>query len=205
MNELILKNICLFYEKYKKTRGYAEDVYKKYLKKLFYCKNTSEFEQLLFELIDFIKKCRNRSWRSICDTRAELFWHSDYDFGYMDLFSIVFLKRKELMYVLKENEIKYSNSSLVHPPIYKPLLERDIKNVDILVKNGFDIINEHGFTYFERPYSDDDIIDMVEILMNEKNTTSIRYIYENVPIKNILKYNERRKFTRYVYNYILPY
>ncbi|ABU43854.1 hypothetical protein AR158_C309R [Paramecium bursaria Chlorella virus AR158] len=61
MNELILKNICLFYEKYKKTREYAEDVYKKYLKKLFYCKNTSEFEQLIFELIDFIKKCRNMS------------------------------------------------------------------------------------------------------------------------------------------------
>ena len=206
MNELILKNICDFYEKYTKTLEYDIDIYWKLLQKMFHCTINEDFEKLLYEAIDIIKRNKKRD-KYVSSYRAFIQNYSK-EYKNMDVFSIVFLKNKSLLPVLKKHDIKCYGMKYYDPPIYKPLIERDIETVDFLMKNGYDIIDEVGIAYYDT--FEYDGCDMVERLVIEKNTTSIRYIYENVPLENIIEhekwsYSPKTRFVRYVYDHILPY
>jgi hypothetical protein len=180
-----------------------EDMYLDILEKMFNCKDTILFDTLLQEALNFIQK------NPKCSTTL-LFTH-DYSIKYrmMDLFSIVYLKKKELLPVLKENGIKYIVSKRAYSPIYAPLIDRDMQLVDFLYRNGAYIISENGFVYFY--FQDVDIYgDMVDRCMIEKNNTSMRYIYENTPVKSLLErhknvYTKETLFINYLYDYIMPY
>lgn len=180
-----------------------ENMYLDILEKMFHCKNTMVFDTLLQEAINFMHK------NPKCSTTL-LFIH-DYSIKYrmMDLFAIVYLKKKELLPVLKENGIKYIVSKRAYSPIYTPLIKRDIQSVDFLYRNGTDIIAENGFVYFY--FEDVDMYgDMVDRCMIEKNNTGIRYIYENTPVEILLKrhkndFTKETLFVNYLYDYIMPY
>jgi hypothetical protein len=130
-------------------------------------------------------------------------------YNWMDLFSIVYLKKKELLPVLKENGVKYTVSRTVDSPIYAPLVARDMQVVDFLYKNGADIIDEKGYVYYDMDYVDI-YGDMVDRCIIEKNNTSIRYVYKNTPVKSIIErhknvFTRETLFINYLYDYIMPY
>lgn len=208
MNKLIFQNICNFYEKYNKSEEFIGELYVKLLQKLFYCKNSNIFEQILYEIIDIRKKMNKDDsfWRTQI---SYYFWHSLV--GWIDLFYIVYIKNKLLLPILKKNCIYYYSSDiLATPPIYKSLIERDTKATTFLLNNGHDIINESGFVYFNRNIHDYETrIDIIDQLILQKNNTSIRCIYENVSIEHIIKKNNNSLpnmgILLFIYDHILPY
>jgi hypothetical protein len=84
-----------------------------------------------------------------------------------------------------------------------PLMNKDIDTVDYIVSNGYQIIDESGYCFYE--YRRPDLKNMVEVLIDMKNTTSLRYIYEHTSVNALKEYFERHKLFEYVYEHILPY
>lgn len=179
------------------------DKYIVLLENLFYSKQN--FEEKLKIILDFLKSCFYKSikYERLYDEEYNKFDYTVARFPSLDLFSIVLIKNKSFLPLLKEHKIKSTNSRRVFTPVYDPLMSRDVDAVDYLVKNGCDIITNTGFCFFD--FYREDRKDMIDILLDEKITTSVRYIYENTPIENILQCEARNNFMKYVYDHILPY
>lgn len=190
--------------------GESDRVRKQYeslLHELFESKNTQEFKNLLHKIIDFIY-----TWKFYKSIRSiRIYITHDYTiFNYimcryytMGLFDIVLMKNKDLLPILKKHNIECGNTSFTYPPVYIPLMKRDIDTVDYIVKNGCPIINESGYCFYDCGRRDEK--DMVDLLIDMNNTTSIRYVYNQTNLEALLKKCDSKNFFRYVYDHILPY
>lgn len=188
-------------------RGQAEQRYESLLRQLFECKNAREFELLLQKIIDFLDVCK---YYPSLQERSRIYINDYWVFNYIMahyysvcLFDVVLMKNKKLLPFLKKHNIKYVNSRFTYPPVYDHLMNRDIDTVDYIVANGYDIIDEDGYCFYDCGRQDGK--DMVDLLIDMKNTTSIKYIYEHTSIGALQKYYPNKHLFKYVYEHLLPF
>lgn len=192
------------------SRDQVQKQYATLLYELYECKDPREFERLLYGIFDFLetwnffKTLKESTYVDLVSKqRWPLYGDHTYRYDRLCLFDIVFLKNKKLLPELKKRNIKYVNSQLSYPIIYDPLMNKDIDTVDYIVSNGYEIINEYGLCFLE--YRRPDNKDMVEVLIDTKNTTSIGYIYKNTSASALKKHCAWHRLSKYVYEHILPY
>jgi hypothetical protein len=175
--------------------------YEQILGNMFNCKNSKKFEKLCKTAVNMIHRHKTLEYIrvSIGDYQSEYY-------EWMNIFSIVLLKNKELIQLLKKNDIVYHPTRNYPPPVFKPLLDRDTDRVDFLVRNGVEIVGPQRRVYY---YLDDggNAVDILDKLITDGNTTAIKYIYKNVPLENIVDDEIRinADLFQYIYDKILPY
>ena len=175
--------------------------YEQLLSEMFNCKNSKKFENLCMMAVNMIHHNKTLAYLrvSIGDYQSEYY-------EWMNIFSIVLLKNKELIQFLKNNDIVYHPSISYPPPVFKPLLDRDTDRVDFLVRNGVEIVGPQRRVYY---YLDDggNAVDILDKLITDGNTMAIKYIYKNVPLENIVSDETRinADLFQYIYDKILPY
>jgi hypothetical protein len=192
------------------SRNQVAERYERFLYELLDCKDPQEFERILYSIFDFldtwkffksvpestcISMYKARRWFPFCGYACR--------FDCLCLFDIVFLKNKKLLPELKKRNLGYVNSRMTYPIIYDYLMNKDIDTVDYIVSNGYEIISEYGWCFYD--YHKPEIKDMVEILIDMKNTTSLMYIYEHTSVNALKEYFERHKLFEYIYEHVLPY
>ena len=175
--------------------------YEQILGEMFNCKNSKKFEKLCMMAVNMVR--HNKTLAYIRVSIGD--YHSEY-YEWMNIFSLVLLKNEKLTQFLKNNDIVYHSSRNYPPPVFKPLLDKDIDRVDFLVRNGVEIVGPQRRVYY---YLDagGNAVDILDKLITDGNTTAIKYIYKNVPWENIVDDEIRinADLFQYLYDKILPY
>ena len=191
------------------SRDQVQERYERFLYELYKCKDPLEFERILYNIFDFLDTWK--FFKSVpYSTRMSMYkargWTPFYyyisRYDSLCLFDIVFLKNKKLLPELKKRNIGYVNSKLSYPIIYDPLMNKDIETVDYIVSNGYKIIDDSGYCFYDYRKPEKD---MVEVLIDMKNTTSIRYIYDHTSIGALKEHCSRGRLLKYIYDHILPF